>query len=224
MQIIPVIDIKNGIVVHARQGNREEYAPLQSKICPSTDIFAVINAFWRLFRCPTLYIADLNAITKQNDNAALLAEVLTAFPQITFWIDSGYPIRCDSVYKLDNFIPVFGSESFTNETIDEIKHFEKKFILSLDYSLSGELGSKSLFTCPTLWPENIIIMNLPRVGSSQGPDLTQLTYFQENFSKKTIIAAGGIRDNTDLDDLGRIGIKYALVATALHNGSISPLT
>jgi phosphoribosylformimino-5-aminoimidazole carboxamide ribotide isomerase len=67
-------------------------------------------------------------------------------------------------------------------------------------------------------------MNLPRVGSSQGPDLTQLAYFQKSFPQKTFIAAGGIRNKADLDDLERIGIKYALVATALHNGSISGLT
>ena len=38
--MIPVIDIRGGIVVHARRGRREEYAPLQ----PTADPMAVATA------------------------------------------------------------------------------------------------------------------------------------------------------------------------------------
>lgn len=222
MQIIPVIDLKNGIVVHAKQGNRDHYAPLKSDLCKSSDIFDVIDAFSMIYHFPTIYIADLNAITRQSDNAALLGEVLTAFPNITFWIDGGYPL-CDTAFQqLDNFFPVLGSESFQDGNISDIRKFENGFILSLDYSVTGELGAKTLFSDPKLWPEHIIIMSLPRVGSNQGPDVDRLVSYRKQYPQQKIIAAGGIRGSEDLRELERIGIQQALVATALHNGKISP--
>jgi phosphoribosylformimino-5-aminoimidazole carboxamide ribotide isomerase len=222
MQIIPVIDLKNGIVVHAKLGNRDDYAPLKSDICASADIFDVINAFSSLFGVSIIYIADLNALTKQGDNAELIAYVLNTFPQIQFWIDSGYPLCDASLQKHKNFFPVLGSESFQDETTAEIAQFGNRFILSLDYSATGEMGAKTLFSTQKLWPENIIIMSLPRVGSNLGPDLVNLSAYSKQYPQKKWIAAGGIRNHEDLIRLTQIGIHQALIATALHNGNISP--
>jgi phosphoribosylformimino-5-aminoimidazole carboxamide ribotide isomerase len=221
MQIIPVIDLKNGIVVHAKQGNRDHYAPIKSEICTSSDIFDVIDVFLGLFYFKTVYIADLNAITRQADNAKLLTDVLAAFPTVTFWVDSGYPICNDGFLRHSNFVPVLGSESFNEGNIREINIFKKNFILSLDYSIAGELGAKTLFSNQGLWPENIIIMSLPRVGSTLGPDLDRLAVYSKHYPQHKIIAAGGVRNNEDLRKLERIGIRQALVATALHNGNIN---
>ncbi len=221
MQIIPVIDLKDGIVVHAKQGNRDDYAALESKICKSSDIFDVINAFSSLFRSPIIYIADLNAITGQGNHVILLNDVLTAFPNIVFWIDSGYPLPNKDILQLTNYLPVLGSESFTDENTFEIKHFDHNFILSLDYALTGELGAKSLFRNAELWPKHLIIMSLPKVGSNQGPDIERLAYFLQHFPQHSFIAAGGIRNRKDLKKLEKIGIQQALLATALHNGQIS---
>jgi phosphoribosylformimino-5-aminoimidazole carboxamide ribotide isomerase len=222
MQIIPVIDLKNGIVVHAYQGNRDDYAPLKSLICKSSDIFDVVDVFWTLFRFSTIYIADLNAITRQGNNSGLLNNVLSAFPQITFWIDGGYPLSNDDFLQLSNFLPVLGSESFQDENVSAISKFNGNFTLSLDYSLAGELGAKTLFSNQDLWPKRIIIMSLPKVGSNLGPDLDRLTAYRNQYPQQKFIAAGGIRDNQDLKELDQIGIKHVLVATALHNGKINP--
>ena len=171
MQIIPVIDLKNGFVVHAKQGNRNDYAPLKSKLCKSADIFDVVDAFWSLFQSTVIYIADLDAITRSGNNTALLNSVLSAFPQIAFWVDGGFPLHNNGLPQLSNYLPVLGSESFQDETLFEIKKFKQSFILSLDYSVTGELGSKvRCFPSRSLWPENIIIMSLAKVGSNQGPD------------------------------------------------------
>ena len=222
MQIIPVIDLKNGLVVHAKQGNRDEYAPLKSEICKSSNIFDVINAFSSLFGFSTIYIADLNAITRQSNNADLLADILSAFPHIIFWIDAGYPLCDENLQKHANFLPVLGSESFSEANVCVITNFIGNFILSLDYSATGEMGAKTLFSKQELWPENVIIMSLPRVGSNQGPDFERLLACRKQFPKQNIIAAGGIRDIEDLIKLEQIGIHQALIATALHNGKITP--
>ena len=84
MKIIPVIDLKDGVVVHAQQGMREQYQPINTHLCQSSDIYQVIEAFLGVYDFDTIYIADLNAITHQGDHDRLITEVLTSFPRHTY--------------------------------------------------------------------------------------------------------------------------------------------
>ncbi|WAK03965.1 HisA/HisF-related TIM barrel protein [Methylobacter sp. YRD-M1] len=221
MKIIPVIDLKDGVVVHARQGKRDQYQPINTRLCSTSDIDSVIEAFLNLHDFSTFYIADLNAITHQGNHEQLIDEVLARFPELTFWVDSGYQSGSQQRGRPGNYMPVLGSESFHEETIGEIEAFDNNFILSLDYSSSSALGAKSLFSTPDLWPDHIIIMTLARVGSHSGPDLDKLAGFCRQHPDKNFIAAGGIRNKQDLADLSEIGVKQALVASALHSGHLS---
>jgi len=220
MKIIPVIDLKDGVVVHARQGNREHYQPINTALCQSPDIFQVITTFLGVYEFDNFYIADLNAITGQGSHSRLIAEVLARFPHITFWIDRGYQKYDQNTQYPGNTLPVLGSESYRDETISQIKAYKKNFILSLDYSNSTALGAPNLFSDSSFWPQNIIIMTLGRVGSNQGPDLNKLTEFCRQYPDKNFIAAGGIRDTQDLLALRSEGIHQALVASALHYGTM----
>jgi phosphoribosylformimino-5-aminoimidazole carboxamide ribotide isomerase len=217
MKIIPVIDLKDGVVVHAKQGLREQYLPVKTALCQSPDIYKVIEAFLEIYDFDTMYIADLNAITGQGDHERLITGVLTCFPRIQFWIDSGY--QRFKRYPA-NYLPVLGSECYSDETVLELNAFNKRFILSLDFSISGTLGAKSLFSAQDLWPETIIIMTLNRVGSHQGPDLERLNRFCRHYPLKHFVAAGGIRNTADLQALKLAGIQQVLIASALHSGAI----
>jgi phosphoribosylformimino-5-aminoimidazole carboxamide ribotide isomerase len=222
MKIIPVIDLKDGIVVHARHGNREQYQAIDTELCKSSDIFQVIEAFLGIYAFDTLYIADLNAIIHQdNHNHHLITKVLKHFSPITFWVDRGYQKYESNKLHPGNALAVLGSESYQNETIAEIKSYNGNFILSLDYSDTNALGAESLFYDCSFWPQNIIIMTLGRVGSNRGPDIDKLTSFCRQFPNKNFIAAGGIRNKEDCMLLSDAGIHQALVASALHNGAIT---
>jgi phosphoribosylformimino-5-aminoimidazole carboxamide ribotide isomerase len=221
MKIIPVIDLKDGVVVHAKQGRRDQYQPINTRLCSSSGIDSVIEAFLNLHDFSTFYIADLNAITHRGNHEQLIDEVLARFPELTFWVDSGYQNHSQRRGRPDNYMPVLGSESFQDETIGKIKAFDNNFILSLDYSSSSALGARSLFSSPSLWPDHIIIMTLARVGSHSGPDLDKLAQFCRQYPDKNFIAAGGVRNKQDLMDLSEIGVKQALVASALHSGHLS---
>lgn len=219
MKIIPVIDLKNGIVVHAKFGQRENYRPIQSVLTPKNDIYSVLNGFLRLHAFDTFYIADLNAITGQGSQYDLIEQLAKNFPKITFWVDAGYQKAQDF---LPNYLPVLGSECFTDDNFLEILDFEKRFILSLDFGENGEkLGSQKFFTQTQLWSENVIVMTLNRVGSSQGTAIDLLEEFKRDSPKIKFIAAGGVRNNDDLAQLAKIGIEQVLVASALHSGAIT---
>ncbi len=221
MKIIPVIDLKNGLVVHARHGLREHYQPIQSPLCQSADMFAVMEGFLKLAEFDTFYIADLNAITQQGDHESLLKKVLAAFPDIQFWLDKGYQTYESQAQTPVNCLPVLGSECYQDDTLNQLNLFNKRFILSLDYSLSGSLGAPALFTTPALWPDNLIIMTLAQVGSQQGPDFAKLRQFCKDYPDKNFIAAGGVRHSEDLIQLQQLGIKQTLIASSLHSGAIS---
>lgn len=222
MQVIPVIDLQNGIVVHARKGDRANYAPLTSVICENTGFLDVIATYYRHFGFNTIYIADLNALTRQGDNHSLLFAALTEFPGICFWIDAGYPLAKASLKNFGNYLPVLGSESFHAGNLTEIKLFNKHFVLSLDFGVNGRLGATELFNDTQLWPEKIIIMELAQVGGNSGPNLTKLSDYRSRYTDRQFIAAGGVRNSSDLAALKKIGIEQALVASALHNGSLTP--
>jgi phosphoribosylformimino-5-aminoimidazole carboxamide ribotide isomerase len=218
IKLIPVIDLKNGIVVHAKQGQRKNYQPIKSVLSTKDDIYSVLNGFLQLHTFDTFYIADLNAITGKGSHADLIGHVLNNFPAITFWIDAGYQkVR---PFQL-NYLPVLGSECFTDDNFYELAKFEKQFILSLDFDLNNEmLGSKKLFMQTELWSENVIVMTLNRVGSSQGVDANLLTRFKFDYRANNFIAAGGVRNMKDIEQLKNIGIEQVLVASALHSGAI----
>ncbi|MEI7840875.1 MAG: HisA/HisF-related TIM barrel protein [Methylococcaceae bacterium] len=219
IKLIPVIDLKNGVVVHAKQGQREQYQPIKSILTPNSDIYSVLRGFLSICDFDTFYVADLNAITGQGDNENLIRQVLNDFPQITFWVDAGYQ-RAQKFPH--NYFPVLGSECFTDNNCGELADFGKRFVLSLDYGATGErLGAKKLFTQTELWSDDVIVMTLNRVGSLQGADVELLTQFKRNYPQKNFIAAGGVRNMSDIEQLKIIRIEQVLVASALHSGAIT---
>ena len=220
MQVIPVIDLKDGVVVHAREGRRDTYRPIHSTLCPSADIVDVIGAYLNVHDFQTFYIADLNALAQRGDHQNLIDSVAERFTERTFWVDSGLHDPLPNGKQPVNIKAVLGSESFREDSLMLLESCPQDFILSLDFAGTTHLGAESLFTNPDYWPNTIIIMTLDRVGSDSGPDEEKLAAFCSNHPGKTIIAAGGIRNKDDLLRLKKIGIRQALVASALHSGAI----
>jgi phosphoribosylformimino-5-aminoimidazole carboxamide ribotide isomerase len=219
IKLIPVIDLKNGIVVHAKYGERENYQPIKSVLTTKTDIYSVLNGFLKLHAFDTFYIADLDAITGQGNQVDLIEKVLQDFPNITFWVDAGYQ---KARQFLPNYLPVLGSECFTDDNFVELADFKKRFVLSLDFGRNGKkLGSQKIFTQTESWSEKVIVMTLNRVGSSNGVALDLLEKFKHDYPKTHFIAAGGVRNGDDLAQLKKNGIQYVLVASALHAGEIT---
>lgn len=218
MRLIPVLDLKDGVVVHAQRGQREHYLPIHSPLCPSADVYDVIDAFLQLADFKIIYIADLNAITQQGDNQALIYTVLQRYPLITFWLDAGYQSPDLAFAGVSNYRPVLGSECCTAEQLAATHNA----LLSLDFSSDNQpLGEACLFTESHLWSEQVIIMTLARVGSDAGVDSEKLRYYQQTYPQTDFIAAGGVRNSADVQQLKTIGINSVLVASALHTKAIS---
>src|SRR5215210_1715221 len=76
MRVVPVIDLKGGVAVHAVRGDRERYRPVSSRIGDGSDPVRLARAVRDRFGLDELYVADLDAIaggTGSPDVVAALA-------------------------------------------------------------------------------------------------------------------------------------------------------
>ena len=62
MRIIPVLDVKDGLVVRGVAGQRQAYRPVVSRLSPSAQPLEVAHAFRDHFGLSDLYVADLDAL------------------------------------------------------------------------------------------------------------------------------------------------------------------
>jgi phosphoribosylformimino-5-aminoimidazole carboxamide ribotide isomerase len=224
VEIIPVIDLKGGLVVHARRGDRCHYAPLASRLCDSCEPLAIARALVDTHPVRTLYVADLDAITGAGDHNAVLQTLLDALPHIAIWLDAGFttPDQIESTVRAARIIPVLGSESISNvEHYLRLRAIAPGAILSLDRRGDAVLGPLVLTEQPALWPARVIHLDLARVGAGEGPDLAGIERLHSLSPGTALYAGGGVRGVEDLRALRHAGARGALVATALHDGSLS---
>jgi len=216
LQIIPVIDLMGGVVVHARKGRRDSYRPIQTPLCEGAAPPAVIDGLLGLHGFETVYVADLDALMGHGNHRALLESVQQDHPGLRFWVDQGLAA------PVGRAMPVIGSESLNAEGLDALQAQGGGFILSLDFMGERLLGPVKLLDEPERWPETVIIMSLSRVGANAGPDFRRLEAFRARWPRKRIIAAGGVRDAEDLRRLDGLGVGGVLLASALHSGALEP--
>ncbi len=223
MNIIPVIDLLNGQVVHARMGDRQHYLPIQSSLCTGSEPLAMVEALLQLYPFTKLYIADLNAIQQSGNHNDVVEKIAAHFPQLEIWLDAGFnSTKALQPWQGSQILPVLGTESLVDIAQYQILSDSSKeaYVLSLDFKNQHYQGPQELLTNNDFWPSQVICMTLSQVGSNAGPDWQQLQQLKAINNGKHLYAAGGIRHLHDLQQLQQIGISGALIATALHNGSI----
>ena len=228
--VIPVLDLKDGVVAHARAGKqahagkRAEYRPLATPFGPPHDAVAIARALLAITFSPTLYVADLDAILGQGNNLDLCRELAEAFPDTALWVDAGFSDITDCAdWRQLGVTVVVGSESIASlEAWDNIRQsFGEDVVLSLDFDEEGLRGPTELLEDPILWPDRIILMSLGRVGAEQGPDLVRLHSALAFAGRCAVFSAGGIGNFADIKQVADIGARGVLAATALHSGTVT---
>jgi phosphoribosylformimino-5-aminoimidazole carboxamide ribotide isomerase len=223
MEVIPVIDLKDGIVVHARMGTRSEYAPIKTPLSATSRPSDVARGLLSVFPFKKFYVADLNAIERNGDNNAALKQLSAEHADLEFWVDAGIADGYGAERWLETSLGhlVLGSETQRDSGLSRQLCRDKRTILSLDFRGDTFLGPVLLLNDANAWPTKIIVMTLARVGSASGPDMNCLTNIKSRAANRQVYAAGGVRDANDLASLAQAGIAGALVATSLHNGKLT---
>jgi phosphoribosylformimino-5-aminoimidazole carboxamide ribotide isomerase len=222
MEIIPVLDLKGGVVVRARMGARHLYAPIATRLAATSDPLDVARGLLAVYPFATMYVADLDAIEGRSDNSAVLDRVKHGCPGLSLWVDNGIADVSAAARWLDAGLGslVLGSETQADAALVRSLAGDDRVILSLDFRGAEFQGPPALLEEPSMWPARVIAMTLARVGSGAGPDVDRLAEVRQIAAGRRVYAAGGVRDAADLAALARAGIAGALVATALHDGRL----
>ena len=229
MQIVPVIDLKGGVVVHARRGRRDEYAPLHSPLVAGCEPVAVARALGKACRTTRLYVADLDALAGEPvDEATLMALASVA----EAWVDAGAttPGSAAVLARAGAARNVVGTESLeAGAAVDP--GGSPPFVLSVDLrngrlispdpELAGREPTAAAPLAQRLGVNELLVIDLARVGSGSGPPLDALAQLAAALPTTAIYAGGGVRDDADLRALESAGATGALVATALHEGRLT---
>jgi len=232
MNLIPVIDLMQGHVVRAVRGNRQAYRPIESRLCMSSDPVTVAKILCDHCATRQLYVADLDALSGRPAQSAGLRTLLQAMPGLELWLDAGFAnadaadaFRSELGAGGQQVVPVFGSESLASRAELERCFKGKRAgdgegVLSLDRRDGQRLDAAGCWDAPALWPRRVIVMTLERVGAGTGPDLQTLVEVRRKSPATTLIGAGGIRDQSDLEAASGAGAAAWLVASALHDGGL----
>jgi phosphoribosylformimino-5-aminoimidazole carboxamide ribotide isomerase len=233
MKVIPVMDILNGVVVHAVRGRRSKYQPLKSVLCASADPLDVALTF-KALGFGELYVADLDAITGEHANFSILKQIADT-TGLRLMVDAGIADLERAEKALSSHISkiIIGTETlpsigFVGEVVKSLG--SERVVVSLDLRdekvISGfELGKfrspvRLLREFRIMGVDQIIVLDLARVGSGEGVNMPILKEALRNL-KVRVFVGGGVRDIKDMVELENIGVFGVLIATALHSGRIS---
>ncbi|WP_081616861.1 MULTISPECIES: HisA/HisF-related TIM barrel protein [unclassified Thioalkalivibrio] len=223
MKVIPVIDLLRGEAVHARRGHRDTYQPLRTPTCADGDALTLARYYTVVLGLDLIYIADLDAIQGRGSQAGLLHDIAAEISPATLWVDAGIRQHGDlePLLSKPGILPVIGSENLVDTFYLADPESGRQTVLSLDFAEGQFLGPPTLEEQACFWTGETILMDISRVGTAHGPNLTRLSRYQRAAPSVGWFVAGGIRNARDLATLKKRGAAGALLATSLHNGQIT---
>ncbi|MFO0917432.1 MAG: HisA/HisF-related TIM barrel protein [Planctomycetaceae bacterium] len=237
MQLLPVIDILHATAVRGVAGRRNEYRPLTSRLSASPDPLAVAQALHRTCGFRRFYVADLDGILGRQPNLDVYRRLQAEGFEVL--LDAGIQDVADAgpLFDAGATTLIAGLESLAGpEALRRLiaEHGPRRIVFSLDLK-----NGHPLIPEYADWPnvdalglagqaaacgaDRIIVLDLADVGTGTGGSTME---FCHELLRQTpdlqIITGGGIRDEHDVRNWARTGIAELLVASALHDGALSP--
>jgi phosphoribosylformimino-5-aminoimidazole carboxamide ribotide isomerase len=226
--------------VRAVGGRREKYQPLTSQLATSTAPWDVVTALVKATGAAEVYIADIDAIAGNGEISLALTELIERNDSPFFWIDAGLRSRESylAVPWRPDVWPVIASETAGPvETAEIIASMVKgdEFAFSIDlrdgqllcdwkvWGLRGERDAIGLARqAIDLGVSTLIVLDLARVGTGTSSGTEGLLFeIRAEFPGVELIAGGGVKTWADIDRLGEAGADAVLVASALHDGTLT---
>ncbi|HIQ38855.1 MAG TPA: HisA/HisF family protein [Methanothermococcus okinawensis] len=216
MEIIPVLDIMDGMAVCGRGGDRKNYRPLKTVLCNSSNPLEVAKRY-RKEGAEKIYIADLDAIMKKGNNFHIIKGI------------EGYKILdggITSKLELENLrsLNICDKIVLGTETLRDLDLLDEDIILSLDFK-KGELLSPINCTLEEILDRlnksiPLIVLDISSVGTQRGINWNLV----EEVMKKVenpIYVGGGVRDEEDLKRCYDMDIQGVLIGTGIHRGTLN---
>jgi HisA/HisF family protein len=229
MLIIPVVDIRHGVVVQAIAGNRREYRPIQSCLTDSVEPLCVVQAVLQATGSRRIYVADLDGILEQRPNWDVLRELCDLGAEVL--LDAGVVTVADidRLRKRLNCRPIVASETF--KQIRELIRagFAEDVISSLDLKAgvlqiadseySGSAPESLLRQMIAGGLRDVIVLDIAAVGTGRGtPTLDLCRSLRSSMPRVGLITGGGVHSPGCIQDARDAGLDGLLIASAIHDG------
>ena len=229
MQLIPVLDILNGVVVRGVAGQRDLYRPIESSLTTSINGLDIARAIRSCHGLNEFYVADLDAITREQPNYDLYRELVA--DGFRLWIDAGASNvpQARKLLELGASRVIVGLESCPSpEMLSEIVVGvpQGRIIFSLDLKGGVPLASLAWGTDADMIAASaiqggvtqLIILDLAGVGTGAGVSTISLCQRlrEAHGPEIRLITGGGVRGADDLAALAEAGLDGVLLASILH--------
>lgn len=237
MRLIPVIDLLDDHAVHAVKGMREHYRPVQSVVCSTSDPLALAVALRDRMSLQEIYIADLNAIqgfstTRHRpliqtlcglEGVRIILDAGTSHAEdVESWLEAGVHkvvVGSETLYRLKDLSDI--PAQIQNNRLIFSLDLKNGRILSRCREFKAMTPEKALRQLQGTGWEELILLDLNRVGSRLGVDTSLATSLHSQFPDFRLLIGGGVAKPEDLEALKSAGVSGVLVGTALHNGTIN---
>jgi phosphoribosylformimino-5-aminoimidazole carboxamide ribotide isomerase len=237
--ILPVLDLLHGQIVRGIAGRRDEYRPIVSTLVDSAEPLAIAKAFREHFNFEEFYLADLDAI--QSGRPAFDIYKRLYEERFSLWIDAGIRTSRDatlsSLIEIDVAGIIVGLESV--EGPQELRQIVQRAgvqrtVFSLDLKSGQPMGHADHWLKNDPWSiaehaiaeigiRRLIVLDLANVGVGEGVSTEDLCMrLKRTYPEVQITTGGGVRGIDDVRRLKAIGVDCVLVASALHDGHITP--
>lgn len=237
MQILPVIDILNGIVVRGVAGRRDEYRPIRSLHCDSSEPLAIAQSLHRAFGFRRFYLADLDGILSRRPNLHLYQQLCAAGYDLL--VDAGIRSADDagtipdsSMISLVAALETLAGPRALQELITQFGPGQIVFSLDL---LNGRphVAEESNWLATDVRAiaeeavqcgvQKMIVLDLADVGTGTGGSTAELCRaILQRSPQLRLITGGGVRGIEDVQAWSTTGVSKLLVASALHDGRLTP--
>ena len=234
MRVIAAVDLLHGQVVRGVAGNRGNYRPIQTKLCATSEPVDVINALRQECGIGEFYIADLDAILQGRRNWKFY-EFLEK-EGLIFWLDAGLrslqQLRELSSRGIRRIVIGLETWSGLKDLKLGLKECKANIMFSLDMKGGQLLNQSGIWD--GLTPDELVLqlsqtelkelflLDLATVGTGKGlPTISLLRQAKSLKNDWSISTGGGVHTLRDLIHLKECGADGCVLASALHDGSIS---
>ena len=212
MELILAMDLKGGMVVHGKSGQRADYKPLDW----GCSLTAEPVEFIKTIAPKNIYIADLDRIEGTGSHDRVVGECARRVSAC--YADRGCRSSDDflSGYHIINIV---GTETGG----EDLANYGGGF-LSLDMKNghiipSGRIPADILRQANDWKFEGCIVLDIDAVGTRNGIKRGELETMRAAYHRK-LFYGGGVATVADLHMLRDAGFDGAIFATALHHGTI----
>ena len=236
MRVLGVLDLLNKRAVHAAGGDRRRYEPVQAVAGVTIergDALALARVYRDQYGFTEAYVADLDAIAEGVSQDGIVRDLAAVS---TVWLDAGASSmeRARHAFALGADRVIVGLETLRSwaalrEICAAVGGNRVAFSLDLCHGepLAPRIDShrEAAEAVATSAIEAgvtaIIVIDVKKVGTRVGPDLELIGRVRDAAPDATLLAGGGVRGFDDIRRLSDAGCDGVLVATAIHDGTLS---